>query len=401
MRSDVPTGLTLLQYCRFIGFDPFTMAQFSDGFPTTSTPACDKPVFSHQWQYDFLSRDEFNQAINQAEAMIAAELGYWTYPRYIVGEKITYPMPGIVGMRGGGGNFKGQWKSVKLSYGMVQTPGILARTLINDNVAITRTDEDGDGVKETFEVTVNGIPAGTTADEIALYINAADRVSVFNGLSERWRIRPLYVSIAGDVATIRGHACLLVKPTLYEGFDNTGLDVTIDTNYLTAVSCYRVYTDTTATTVTPNQGIASWEALPCSESSGFTSYPVVLTPRNADLGFVGVDWSAANCTTNYEPDNVQVNYLAGLPLQDGMIDQTLGLAVAQLATALLPGLACGCNRSERIIAHWRAPIFESEGDEQTNFAPDDAGSNPFGVARGAVYAWRAVREYKQIWGIEL
>ena len=91
MRSDIETGLTLLQYCQYIGFDPFTMAQFGDGFPATSTTACDHPVFSHQWQQDFLSRDEFNQAISQAEAMIAAELGFWTYPRYIVNEELVYP----------------------------------------------------------------------------------------------------------------------------------------------------------------------------------------------------------------------------------------------------------------------------------------------------------------------
>lgn len=400
MRSDIETGLTLLQYCQYIGFDPFTMAQFGDGFPATSTPACDHPVFSHQWQQDFLSRDEFNQAISQAEAMIAAELGFWTYPRYIVNEELVYPKPGI-GVNGGGGNTKGKWKSVKTNYSMVQSPGVFTRTLIDAAVAVTRADTDGDGIKDTFTATAVNIPAGTTPDEIALYINVGDRVGIVTDIAERWRIRPLHVTISGNTATITGHACLLAKPMLYEGYDNTALDVSIDTNYLDTLSCYRITTDTTATTSTMNQGYAKWEQIPCSGSSGVSVFPITVTPRNAERGHVGIDWSAADCTSGHEPDSVRLNYLAGLPLQDGMIDRTLGLAVAQLATSLLPGLACGCKRSERIIAHWRAAIFESEGDEQTNFAPDDAGSNPFGVARGAVFAWRAIQEYKQVWGIEL
>jgi len=401
MRSAIETGLSLLEYCTYMGIDPFTMAQFSTGFPLATTAVCDKPVFQYQWQQDFLSRDEFALAIAEAERRIAEQLGFWTYPYYVRNELMQYPQPANVNVRGGGGNFKQLWKSVQLKYGKVQTPGVRARTLIDANVTLTRIDTDGDGVEETFTATVLNIPTGVTADEIGLYINVADRVGGLIKDGERWRLRPINVEIVGNTANIRGHASLLVKPSLYEGYDNTGLDVTLVTNYLTTVSAYRVYTDTTATTSTMNQGSAYWEVANCCGASGLTLFPITVTPRDPEIGFVGVDWSQADCSVKADPDRVMINYLAGEPLVGGYVEQFLADVVAKLATALLPNQACGCERSQRIIAEWKKPIFQSDQEDNPAFAPNDAATNTFGVEKGAVYAWRAVQELKQIGGIEL
>lgn len=400
MRSSIETGLTLLEYCTYMGIDPFTMAQFSTGFPSATTAVCDKPVFQYQWQQDFLSRDEFALAIAEAERRIAEQLGFWTYPYYVRNELLQYPQPANVNIRGGGGNFKELWKSVQLKYGKVQTPGVRVRTLIDANVALTRIDTDGDGVDETFTATFT-VPTGTLASEIGLYINAADRVGAMVRDGERWRLRPLDIEIVGTTCNVRGHAALLVKPSLYEGYDNTGLDVSLATNYLTTVSAYRVYTDTTATTSTMNQGSAYWEIANCCGASGVTLFPITVTPRIPETGFVGVDWSQTDCTVNSDPDRVLINYLAGEPLVNGLVEPFLGDVVAKFATALLPNQACGCERSQRIIAEWKKPIFQSDQEDNPAFAPNDAATNTFGVEKGAVYAWRAVQELKQIGGIEL
>lgn len=368
------------------------MAQFADGFPSTTFPACDKPMFSYQWQQNYLSRAEFALAIQEAERRIADQLHYWTYPHYAYNELQNYPHPANAQIWGGGANTRKQWKSTRLNYSKIISPGLFTRTLIDAAIAITRVDTDGDGVFETFTATVTGLPTGTTADQVALYINAADRVGNDISDGEQWRIRPIYVTVTGTTATIRGHSCLLVKPTLYEGYDNTGLTVTLATNYLDTLGAYRVWIDPAT------QGIATWEAINCCNESGVTQWPITITNRQAERGFVGIDWSQADCSTNYDPDLVYVNYLSGVPLVNGFVQQELGKAVAMYATALLPSLPCGCDRAQLIITHWREPIYSSQANEQPAYAPADTGTNTFGVERGAVYAWRAIQEWKQVWG---
>jgi len=281
MRTAIETGLTLLEYCTYTGIDPFTMAQFADGFPNSNSLACDKPMFSYQWQQNYLSRTEFALAIQEAERRIADQLHYWTYPHYSYNELQSYPHPADSRLWGGGANTRKQWKSARLNFSKIIAPGTRTRTFIADGIAITRVDTDGDTVKETFTATVNGLPAGTTADQVALYVSAVDRVGNFIDDGERWRIAPIYVTVSGTTATIRGHACLLVKPTMYEGYDNTGLTVTLDSNYLETVTACRVWIDPAV------QGVATWEAINCCGASGVTQFPITVRNRQAERGFVG------------------------------------------------------------------------------------------------------------------
>ena len=77
-------------------------------------------------------------------------------------------------------------------------------------------DANGDGVNEL--ATFTQATTATDPSQIAVYFAAADRV---NGdpVAEPYRIRPLAVTIAGGVATIKGDAWLFVAPILSEGFD--------------------------------------------------------------------------------------------------------------------------------------------------------------------------------------
>ena len=399
MRTGRQTGMSLLEYCSYIGIDPFTMAQFGAGFPTgVTTGACDVPIFQHQYQRDMLSRDEFGIAIAQAERMIAEQLLYWPFPQYIEGEKVKYPRPNNTSQYGGGGNIHNQWKSARLEFGKVIGGGTFATAVIALNQSVTRLDEDGDGIFEVFQITVLNVATDLNTDEVAIYFVSTDRVGVNKDRTERWRIRPIYVTLSGTTLTIRGHTACIAKPTLYEGYDVETLDVTNATNFITAVDVYRAYLDDTATVDSMNQGTAIWENLNCDEPPcGVSYYPVCLGARDAELGFVSFNWTQSGSVPfRYDPDRVTVNYVSGVPLVNDFMQQPYGEMVAQLATALLPSRHCGCDRADKIIAHWMQPIYESGGEDEINFAPEDAATNPFGVMRGAVYAWRSVLERRQV-----
>lgn len=401
MRMSAPTGLTLAEYCAYVGIDPFTMAQFGVGFPSGGTTgACDVPIFQHQYQRDMLSRDEFSIAINEAEQMLAEHLNFWTYPRYTVGEAVKYPRPNDTKAYGGGGNIHNQWKSARLDYGKIIGGGLFATAVIAMNQAVTRFDLDGDGIDEVFQITVLNVATDLNVNEVAIYFVSADRVGINTDNGERWRIRPIHVSLSGSTLTIRGHAACIAKPTLYEGYDVESLDVTLATNFVTSVDVYRVYLDDSATVNSMFQGQAIWENLDCDEPPcGVSYYPVCLGARNAELGYVSFNWTQSGSVPfRYDPDRMVVNYLSGVPLVDDQTQRPYGEMVAQLATSLLPSRHCGCDRADKIIAFWMQPIYQSDGENDVNFAPDDAADNPFGVARGAVYAWRSVLQRRQLRG---
>lgn len=399
MRTSSPIGLTLLEYCGYLGIDMFTMAQFGTGFPEgVTTGVCDVPMFQHQWQRDMISRDEFGLAINQAEQMIAEQLSFWTFPRYTTGETVQYPRPNDTKQWGGGATIHGQWKAARLQYGKILGGGILARTLIAANQVITRLDEDLDGLFEIFEIVVLNVSATLDLSEVGVYIRTTNRTGVNKDDGERWRIRPIHCTLSGTTLTIRGHSSCIAMPVKYEGWDVEPLDIGDAANYLTNLDVYRVYLDDTATVDSMQQGTAIWENTGCLEPPcGVSYYPVCLGARDAELGFVSFNWTQAGTTPfRYDPDRAQVNYLSGVPLADDHTAYPYGAMVAQLATALLPERTCGCDRADKIIAFWKQPIFEVEGDNQQGFAPNDAADNPFGFARGAVYAWRAVLERRQV-----
>lgn len=404
MRTSSPIGLTLLEFCSYLGIDVFTMAQFGTGFPEgVTTGACSQPIFQHQFQRDNMGRDEFGLAINQAEQLIAEQLSFWTFPRYTAGESIQYPRPNNTKQWGGGADIRGQWKAARLQYGKIIGGGVLARTLIAANQAIVQTDEDQDGIDEIFTVTVLNVSATLDVSQVGIYIMTADRTGVNKDIGERWRVRPIHCTLSGTTLTIRGHSACIAKPALYEGYDVESLDVTLATNYLTNLDVYRVYLDDTATVDSMQQGTAIWENTGCLEPPcGVSYYPVCLGARDAELGFVSFNWTQAGTTPfTYDPDRAQVNYLSGVPLADDHTDYPYGMMVTQLATTLLPSRTCGCDRADKIIAYWKQPIYETEDEEGRDFAPEDAATCPFGVARGAVMAWRAVLERRQVRGNKL
>ncbi len=394
-RADTETLLPLDTWAKIMQISPYEFNQIGVGFPKPNAQQCNHVFFQFSWQQDFLSREEVAQTLEMAEHMVASELGYWPAPKYILDETLNYPRPPARDLYGGAMTNRYQLKSVQLGWKKIQGGGVLARTDINLAAAVTYTDEDGDTVLDTFTLTEP--TTVTDPNELALYFTSADR----NGddIAETWRVRPIKVSIAAGVATIKGHAALLIEPDLTLKSNAEVLNVTVTTNYVTTLELHRVYRDDTVDTAagTSKQGYAMWESGPCDEPPcSMITGPLCIGERNSQIGFVRVDYTPSDTCKGYAPDRLSVSYLAGEPLVNGNMAPAMADIVAHLATALLPVEKCGCERSNRIIAYWRevgpAP-GEGLRERLTGLGSSD---NPFGPQRGALYAWNKVKRLRSL-----
>jgi len=399
--------LSLDEYASLMGIDLWNFNQVGEGFPADSASmrdrACTDVWYQHPWQKDFLSREELANTILAAEEALASELGYWPAPHYIANEEVKYPKPRNPRRFGYAGNFRGEWKSVKVDWHKVIGGGIFARTFIGD-VALTQTDPDGDTVTERWNAAI-AIPtalAFTDPEEVGVYITTADR----NGddISESWRIRPVKVNITSEsVIELQGHSSQLIRPDVQLLTNAAPLDVTSSDNYLTQLSVYRIYRDDTATVDDPNQGVAEWDAVPgCTTTPDctFSIGPVCFGDRQYQEGrpFIALQ-SPGNWPQNREPDRLLLNYQAGVPWVNGRMNRQVALVVAKLATAMLPVEKCGCQRWDRIIHHWRHLITEdgeNTGAGRFGSIPE-IDDNPFGEPRlGMLHAWRYVKRHRHV-----
>lgn len=389
MRQPVVTALSLWEWREVLGISPWEFAQLGAGYDTHQDKHCNHVFYQHQWQRDFLSRDEIAFAIQESEALLAQELGYWPGPRYQLAERQTYTRPWVNAWRGNAVTPRGEPKAVRLSYGHFQAAGIIARSLLDDDAGVTYSARyTGDPLDELATISVTASVIGDISDphEIAVYFTAADRFS--ETISETWRIRPLTVVIAGNTATITGHKAQFVKPEQEEGTKPDNLDATVAGNFVTEVEVYRTYTDSTSTDSNPNQGQAIWLVPPgCSDDCEVKTGPLCLNIHDDQLGWVKVD-PAQTWPYNYEPDYVEINYLAGFPRTNGRMDPLHARMVAYLACSMLTRTQCGCERSTRIVEHW-AELPSKQQERERPLVVDEI-MLPWGARRGARYAWNQV-----------
>lgn len=399
-RARTYTLLPLDTFAAILGIDPWSFNQFT--YPGTKSAQCADVIYQEPWMKDHLSREEIAQAIADAEQMLADKLLYWPAPRYFVDEIVPYPRPHQRELYGYAGTARGEWKTVQLKNHRVISGGVFNRTFLANTTSITLSDPDGDGVDERFTAVVT-VPSGTSANEIALYFTAADRNS--DPIAETWRIRPIRVSVSGTTATIIGHSTLLVDPDLTLGVTAAALDAATAANYVTDLECYRVFTDTTATAALPYQGVAIWKDIPgCSADCTFSIKELCLGEHDNDQGTVFAAFGQP-CDWPYayrEPDRLEVNYVAGLALENGQMQPEMAKAVAYLATSLLANEKCGCDRSNRIMAYWRDAIltFEDNANKARGFSKDYA-SNPFPATRGGQWSWQRVKDWRDVEGVSL
>ncbi len=400
-RANTRTLLSLDQYAEVMGLNPWEFNQIGKGVPSLIAAGCDTVWFQHPWQKDFLGREEVARAIFRAEVALTHQMNFWPAPQFTVNEEKPYPRPFKRTVFGAMGTPRGQWKALQTRWHKVIGGGILARTKIGDDATIVYSDEDGDGLNETF--TVTHTITTETVDEIALYFITADRVG--KPIDESWRIRPVSVSIVGTTATITGHKSQMVLPKLTEKTDPDNLDVTVIGNFAVTISVFRTFRDTTFTNDDPNQGTAIWEPPPnCTDNDCTVEFRgVCLGNRDAENGWIVVQEEPVNWPRRREPDRVSLNYLSGVPLLNGRMDDEMAQLVAYLATGWLVSEKCGCERSNRIIRYWRR--IPSVGKETArSMTIEEINDNPFGLpTQGALYAWKHLlhSDLKHVVGISI
>jgi hypothetical protein len=400
-RCTTKTGLPLDTWAAILGISPWEFNQCS--YPFTKSAQCSDVIFQFPWQKDHLSREEIGEAIAEAEAMLAQELLYWPYPRYTIGEVVAYPRPHQPNLFGYAGDIRGDLKTVQLKNHMVITGGAMNRTFIGQiaGADLTKIDNDGDGVYETFQAVITDAAVGLLDDpyELALYFSAGNRHG--ERLDETWRIRPLTISITGNTATITGHRTLLINPQIEYAANAEKLNPATDANYVVTVECYRVFTDTTATAAQPYQGVAEWKTNPyCNDRDGCTyeGRELCLGMEASGTGHVWADFGEP-CVWPYEdrdPDRLRVNYLAGVPLVDGRIEGELARMTTYLSVSLLANEKCGCDRSNRILARWKEPVRRFQDNNGEGAEAFSSQRNTFPMTVGGQYAFNRVKRMRDL-----
>lgn len=391
-RASTPTLLPLDSYARIMGIDP----RHFNGVVTELWPAsasCAAIWYQYAWQnVDAVSREDLAEAIQQAEADMAKELGFFLAPSWVEEERQrwTFSIPSEIRFAQHVGLTQRMMrKSIRADWGKIISGGIRGLDPIVVPTGVGQTwvwsDEDGDGENDTL--TIGTIAFGTVTDpaEVAVYFAGHDA-------DERYRIRPIAVDIAGGEIVIS--RWLLVDPVLWEGQQGEidGLD---DSNFVASVDIYRLYNDPS------QQAQFEWEPLPeeeCDYACGYWYQSAclglrdrrraLLVPYPGTYDVATDQFSQDIFARDREPDRVTFWYLSGEEL-DGHYEMTRfwQRAVAYYATALLHRQVCGCEALERLVGLWREPP-----DLEKEHWPDRALSNPFGPQRGAVFAWDKVQQ---------
>lgn len=423
MTLQPPTLLPLESFRRIIRMHPYHFWQLADDDLVPIVSGCPDVLFEEDWQdADAISRASIREAIHRAERKIADYLGHDVAPRYRV-DTVPWPRLGDVSQwRAYNINSIGRRVSLRLPHGQVREVGVLTRTLI-DTPAVAITSRNG--LPYNFTLTV--ATTVTDPDEIAVYFASGDRWDAGAPL-DVWKVAPVSVSISGGTATIRGNVWQIVRPTLYaDAVDSATIDPTDTGTYAATLAVYREYIDPDGQTVDTSQATLIWETNPyplwaagCCGSSPYpqnSADPAAVGKaiarvgiRDAELGLVtpaeavydasAGQWCEVNWSTCFEPDRVEVRYLAGLPLVDGQMQRYWQETVSYMALAELEGPICACEGVRKRLHHWQFDLARSSGadDEAYGAISQDDLSNPFGTRRGHVEAWKRVSSLRTLIG---
>jgi hypothetical protein len=405
-----------------IGFHPYHFWGLSNStVPVTS--GCNSLVYKYAWQgVDQAGRDDIKQSIITAEERLRIFLNFSVAPEWVE-ETYNFPrFPDVGVSRLGYAGADNRWQTINLKRTKVIEAGVLARTLLaTSNVVLS--DVDSDTLNDTFTLTLAGQAGVVDNDEIAVYFAAADRL---NGaaVGEDYRIEPIRVTTSGADLIIRGRSWQIVKPVLYEGFSKTGLDPATTGNFASTLEVYRLYNDPTGTTVDNAQATLIWETPPFAAWSGVSALDNSRDPaaiasatarvgiRNGDLGTISLgraeydtttgNWYSVSWDTIRAPDRAIIRYRAGQAFENGQMEHRYRVIVARFAIAELARMICACDGSNRELHKWQFDLSRSAGvgDEQYRIADRDL-NNPFGTARGHVYAWQEVENVRILRGFSV
>jgi hypothetical protein len=416
------TLLPLESFRRILGYNPWHFWQLADNSIVPVTSSCNDILTKYPWQNtDACGRQDILEAIYTAERRLYDYLGYDVAPTF---RETILPFPkyhdrGVWHLAQS--DRQGRWLDVKLPYGYIDSIGLETRDLIEDHAVVAYTDEDGDGLDDTF--TISAATTVTNEDLIVTYIAAADRLNN-DSVSEEYRIRPTKVAISAGVVTITGAAWLLVKPILYEGTGQAEIDPTVAANFVSELEIYARYADPDGTTYDTSQAALIWETAPypafCCGCTGTgtndtdpaaEAYAVARAGiRHTIEGIVNIGAAVYNTTTSAwegidwsvcrPPERVIVRYKAGYPLSGGEMDKRWQTAVTRFAAAELARPICACDNANRELYRWQFDVARTGGsnDESYQATTMEDLANPFGTRRGHLYAWKFVKSMRTLQG---
>lgn len=366
-RSNTQTRLSLDRYAEVMGINPIHFNNLQDGQPAHAT----HPYWK-QHEHEALAG-----YIAAAEARLRGQLGFDVAPVYREDRIRFLPEVGV----------DGSWWETEL-----QTPYRQVRAFGSRAVEVIQADAAVVLAEDTATITVT-IPADQDPAEVQVFYRAADRepAGVGEQADARWRIRSSSVSVSGTTATLVGSRASFVKPSVMAA--ETPGDYADDSDFVSAVDVYRVYTD-------PELPLMlEWDAYKTGSSTdpGSTdtqtgvAYPLDL----AQGEFLARPASCVSGVHQWEtplhpspPDFITACYLAGYPREvNGQLETRLELAVVRLANVLSPDNAIWIADLARSRWHGDRTVPDSLTD------PAD-GKSPFGFSYGALFAWGVVRDLK-------
>lgn len=419
--------LPLYSWFEIIGFHPWHAFGVGGTGDLGVTTNCDTLVRRYEWQNsDAVGTKAIEDAIAVAEAKLRQYLGYSVAPHYVT-EQLPWPRSSNVW------GSDGRWLTVQATEGEVRAVGVETVVAISVAAAVTYSDEDGDGIDDTF--TISAASTLTDASQVAVYFSLADRFSGFGtttALSPRWRLQPVTVAMSGGTITVKGPKQLCVKPIKYEGVVNigaNGLDPALAGNFVTTLDLYQRYTATDGNTVATSQAVVIWETRPshgwwcccdgCAAASDpYSGSPLDVAATAQAVARVGIrdqrtgllmpaaelyDSAGQTWSTSWPlcdaPDRVTLRYLAGYPLgNDGQMQEPFRTIVARLAAAELARPVCGCDAANRELYHWQFDVSQTaRGDELFGVSQENL-NNPLGTRRGHIQAWKFIQDQQQLRG---
>lgn len=398
----LPTLLPIYSFAKVLGLHPLHVMGVDADIGSGAGHVCINAIQQYSWQdADGVSRDELARYIADAEFQIAQELGYWPMPTWTVDERVD------LGQRPGAWyssirDIRGDAMGVKAGKGLVISGGRRSKTLIVAGRPVAYTDLDGDGYKETAEITLN--TTVTDPEEIALYYPGLDG-------DDEWEVRPITTVIAAGVCTIRCRREQLVLSSLYERLDAGAINGLQDANFLSTADVYRRYHD-------PNvQAQLVWRGGSCCSGTdscgtcGLAIQNACMTVKDKKLGLVTVSPAEWDSTTSAfvgaapevcgrRPDYVRLWYRSGYqdrarPNYNTQMAPEMQQAVAKLAISKLDRLICSCKGVSDVQSHWSTDLRKNVGTQGKSTAykvtPYELDNNPFGTTVAALEVWRLVR----------
>ena len=398
------THLSLWDFARILGMNPLHFAQVQ--IPVFADQHCDQVMLQYEWQKtDRVGREQIARCIHEAEVAMEQFLGWRLIPSHEVREVQPVVRPYRQDLFSlNARTLRGYPQMVEANWKKFISGGVLGTTLIGESISVGWSKANAWDWKPTG--TVNVATSVTDTCEIAVYYPG-------HGGDERYRIRPIEVTIAGGIATITIRRELLVKEEVYEGFEGQAIDGLNDDYFLSEVDVWRRYNDTSAMANLVWQPLGNCGCGPVGgacPNCTLVSHTGCLIPRNMELSWVGFEaatWDADTEAYTTEvmgygraPDMIELSYYAGnrdqslaCPLVEMPSD--MKRAVAFYAASMLDRLPCDCNPRyfEQMTEDlaFRSGITDEGAAQLAVFRINNSDlASPFGTRRGALEAWRWV-----------